>query len=59
MTREDWAQAKELIAILEEANQVLFYFSHIRKYLTVHCNILYFLKYPVPSNKPHTQFFKK
>jgi ATP-dependent RNA helicase DDX43 len=31
LTREDWAQAKELIAILEEANQVLFYFSHIWK----------------------------
>ena len=35
VTKHDWAQAKELISILEEANQVIFYFSDVRKYKTI------------------------
>ena len=49
VTKHDWAQAKELISILEEANQVIMYFSYVRKYVysqhtlkscTVFCNPL-------------------
>ena len=49
VTKEDWAEAKELISILEEANQVIFYVSYVRKYVyyqhtlkscTVFCNPL-------------------
>jgi len=49
VTKHDWAQAKELISILEEANQVIFYVSYVRKYVysqhtlkfcTVFCNPL-------------------
>jgi ATP-dependent RNA helicase DDX43 len=36
VTKHDWAQAKELIAILEEADQVIFYFSYIWKYKSIH-----------------------
>lgn len=39
ITREDWAQAKELIAILEEANQVIFYFTYMWTSRTVCQNI--------------------
>ena len=49
VTKHDWAQAKELISILEEANQVIFYVSYVQKYVysqhtwkscTVVCNPL-------------------
>ena len=49
VTKREWAQAKELISILEEANQVIFYVSYAQKYVnsqhtlkscTVFCNPL-------------------
>lgn len=36
VTKNDWAQAKELISILEEADQVIFYFSYVREYVCFH-----------------------
>jgi ATP-dependent RNA helicase DDX43 len=32
VTKQDWALAKELISILEEADQVIFYFNYVWKY---------------------------